>query len=333
MNKKVHIIAEAGTNHNGNIDTAKTLVRVAHEAGADSVKFQIIYPENLYLPGKYDYGHYDIEKVVAMRKAFMLADEDYTSLSNLANELGIKFSASVFCERSTDLLAGLYPPYIKIASTDLNNLQLIRYAASKNIPLIISTGMSTLAQIEKTVSTLENLNVKKFILLHCVSAYPAALKDMNLTFIETLRTAFHCEVGLSDHTQSSIAACMAVSMGVSYIEKHFTLDPSQEGFDHAYAANPETFKAYVSDIRDAEQAMTYTPVKIKSDEAYVKKRARRSLYASKDLKKGHILTASDILIVRPEGPLNSEDFDLIVGKELKENINQYQPFTLKAVNL
>ncbi len=333
MTEPVHIIAEAGTNHNGNFTTAKKLVEVAAKAKADSVKFQLIYPENLYLPGSYNYGHYDIKKVVQMRKNFMLEDEDYLKLQQHSVEHGIAFSASVFCDKSTDLLASLNPPYLKIASTDLNNVRLIRYAASKGTKLIISTGMSTLSQIEYTVSELDKINFQDFILMHCVSAYPTKLKDMNLQFIDTLKVAFGCEVGLSDHTQSSIAACLALTKGVKYIEKHYTLDPNQEGFDHAYAADPLTFEDYVKDIRDAESALAYNKQKLKKDELYVKQRARRSLYAKKDLAKGHILTDQDILIVRPEGPLKSEDYDLIIGKTLLEDVKQYSPFTLDKIRV
>lgn len=331
MKTPVHIIAEAGTNHNGNFETAKELVELAADARADSVKFQIIYPDNLYLPGSYKYGHYDIKKVVQMRRDFMLEDDDYAKLQKQAFTRNIILSASVFCDQSTDLLASLNPPYIKIASTDLNNLRLVRYAASKGVRLILSTGMSTLSQVERTVNELAKINFKDFILMHCVSAYPTQLADMNLNFIDTLRIAFGCDVGLSDHTQTSIAACLAITKGVKYIEKHYTLDPKQEGFDHAYAADPDTFKRYVSDIREAESALAYPKQKLREDELYVKQRARRSLYAHKDLKKGHILRDEDILIVRPEGPLNSEDYDLIVGKKLVRDIDKNAPFTLNSV--
>ncbi|MGD1961213.1 MAG: N-acetylneuraminate synthase family protein [Fulvivirga sp.] len=328
MERPVHIIAEAGTNHNGNFETAKELVEVAADAGADSVKFQIIYPDNLYLPGNYKYGHYDIKKVIQMRRDFMLEDGDYAKLQEHALNRNIILSASVFCDQSTDLLASLNPPYIKIASTDLNNLRLIRYAATKGIKLIISTGMSTLSQVERTVNELSKINFKDFILMHCVSAYPTKLADMNLNFIDTLKTAFGCDIGLSDHTQNSIAACLALTKGIKYIEKHYTLDPKQEGFDHAYAADPDIFKRYVNDIREAESALIFPDRKLKDDELYVKQRARRSLYARKYLKKGHILRDEDILIVRPEGPLNSEDYDLIIGKKLVRDIDKNAPFTL-----
>ena len=192
MNKNVHIIAEAGTNHNGNFETAINLIDVAKKAGADSVKFQIIYPDGLYLPGVYEFGHYDIKEVIAMRKKFMLKDEEYVALGKYCNEIDIDFSASVFDQRGIDLLASMNPKYIKIASTDLNNISFLRKVAERGIKTILSTGMSTLQDVEKSVDEMKKAGLDDIVLMHCVSAYPAKLENMNLGFIDTLKS----ELGL-----------------------------------------------------------------------------------------------------------------------------------------
>ncbi len=332
MNKKVHIIAEAGTNHNGNYKTAEKLIDLAVKAEADSVKFQIIYPDKLYLPGVYEFGHYDIKEVVAMRRRFMLSDDEYKQLAEYCIKNNIKFSSSVFDEHGADLLAEIKPEYVKIASTDLNNVRLLRIVAEKGIKMIISTGMSTLCQIEKSISEITKTGFEDIVLLHCVSAYPARLKDMNLGFIDTLKTAFGFPVGLSDHTQNSIAACMALTKDIEYIEKHYTLDCNQEGFDHKYAAEPETFIKYVKDIREAEQAIKLPKEKLASDELYVKKRARRSLYSSKSLKAGTIIKDEDILVVRPEGIMDASDYDIVVGKKLLKDMKAYEAFSLDILS-
>lgn len=199
---KVHVIAEAGSNYNGDVGLAKQLSRVARSAGADSVKFQIIYTGGLYKAGQYAFGHYDIDEVRKVRDLGVLTDSAWREIAADAKNQGISFSASVFDSRGLDLLCELDPPYIKLASCDLNNLRFLREVAGRNRKMIVSTGMSSLGDIEKAVSTLdkEGINGDNLVLLHCVSAYPADLSETNLTFLQTLRSAFGTAVGFSDHT-------------------------------------------------------------------------------------------------------------------------------------
>ncbi len=325
-NQDIHIIAEAGTNHNGDLATAKKLVDVAQKTGADSVKFQIIYPYGLYLPGDYWYGHYDIKEVIQIRKDSMLQDEEYHELAAYAKEKGISFTSSVFDTRGLDLLMNFDPPYIKIASCDLNNVRFLQEVAERGKKMIISTGMSSLSDVEKSVNALHKVNFDDIILLHCVSVYPAHLTQANLGFIDTLKTAFGYEVGFSDHTGNSIAAAMAMVKGARYFEKHFTLDRTQKGFDHAYAMEEEGFTQYVDELHQAAKALDRQDSKLTDKEIYVRKRARRSLYAARTIEPGHVLTDEDILIVRPEGLMNADDVGLLVGKTIKTRIEQHQPF-------
>lgn len=326
-NDKVHVIAEAGSNYNGLVDEARKLIALAAEARADSVKFQIINPDTLYLPGCYEFGHYKIDEVRAMRRRFMLSDTQWREVAAAATAAGLPFSASIFDSQGLDLLASLHPPYIKIASTDLNNLRLLRQVAEKGIRMVVSTGMSSLGDIEHSVTEILRTGFRDLVLMHCVSAYPAPLDEMNLPFIDTLRSAFGLPVALSDHTESSLAACLALTKGVIYIEKHFTCDRKAEGFDHAYASEGDAFVQYVADIRAAEKALAVAPVKLGERELYVRKRARRSLYAARALKAGSIVTDTDVLVLRPQNVMAADQIDLVVGRSLVCDLEQYQPFT------
>lgn len=328
MTQKIHIIAEAGTNNNGDLQKAKNLVDIAKRAGADSVKFQIINTWGLYLPGKYDYGHYNIEDVIKIRQEGEMSDEEYTELSRYARKVGIGFSSSVFDPQGLKLLASLNPEYIKIASCDLNNVRFLKQVADCGIKMVVSTGMSTLADIEKAVSAITYKGFKDLVLLHCVSVYPAKLEQSNIRFINTLKKEFGFTVGFSDHTPTSHAACMALTEGATWFEKHFTESKYQNGLDHAYAMEENDLKAYVDDLRNASLALEEKDSKISDAEFYTRKRARRSLYAATNLKAGHLVTDDDVLCVRPENILQADQINLVVGHRLKSDILQYQPFTL-----
>lgn len=331
MSDRVHVIAEAGTNHGGQRATAENLVGIAQEAGADSVKFQIIFPEGLYLPRFYRDGAYEENEVFHLRAAAMLSATDYHVLAALARKKGIPLSASVFDERSLDLLCALNPPYIKIASCDLNNDRLLKQAAERKIKMIVSTGMATLGEVEQAVKTILATGNNDLVLMHCVSIYPCPLERMNLRFLETLRTAFGFPIGLSDHTESSLAAAIAVSMGVTWIEKHFTYDRRAKGFDHAYAMEPAGLAAYLRDVRAAETACRRPDEKLQSEECTVKKRARRSIYAARTLEPHESITEKDLLIVRPEGPLTPGDLPSVLGKTPRRCIQAFEPITLDVL--
>lgn len=330
--KDIHIIAEAGTNHNGQIEKAKKLVDIAKYANADSVKFQIIYPWGLYLPGDYEYGHYDIKEVIRIRTEGMLQDEEYDELAAYSKEKDVSFSASVFDEKGLELLMKFNPPYIKIASCDLNNIRFLRQVAERGKKMVISTGMSSLQDVEKSMNVLQKAGHSDIVLLHCVSVYPAFLEQTNLNFIEKLKETFGVEVGFSDHTGNSIAACMALLKGATWFEKHFTEDKSQQGFDHAYAMEKEELKIYVEDIHNAQRALQEPEGKITDKERYTRKRARRSLYAVRDMKEGEVIKNEDVLIVRPEGMMDADQIDDLIGKKLIKPLSQYAPFSLEIIS-
>jgi sialic acid synthase SpsE len=331
MSSRLHVIAEAGTNHGGNPDTARRLMAIAREAGADSVKFQIIYPEGLYLPRFYRDGGYVENEVYQIRAAAMLSDDDYRRLAAHCREAGIPMSASVFDRRGLDLLCELDPPYIKIASCDLNNDGLLRQAAERGRKLIVSTGMATLGEVEHAVQTIQSTGNSDLVLMHCVSIYPCSVEQTNLGFLNTLRAAFGLPLGFSDHTESSVAAAIAVSMGVEWIEKHFTYDRKAKGFDHGYAMEPDPFGQYIRDIRSAAIACQCPGTKLRPEESQVKTRARRSIYAARTINASERIRESDLVVVRPEGPLAPNDLSKIIGRIARRTIQAYEPISLDVV--
>ncbi len=320
MAEALHIIAEAGTNHGGRLQAARRLVDHAVDARADSVKFQVIYPEGLYLPRLYEEGVYRENEVFELRRQAMLSDDDYAELVTYCRDRNMPVSASVFDRRGLELLHAFDVPYIKMASCDLNNGQLLRQAAELGRKMIVSTGMATLGEIEEAVNGILSTGHDDVVLMHCVSAYPCPLDQMNLNFITVLRAAFGLPVGLSDHTESSLAGAIAVALGATWIEKHLTYDRTACGFDHAYALEPESFAGYVADLRAAFDACQPETSKIRPDEAGVKPRARRSVYAARRIEAGHVIGEEDLLIVRPEGPLAPNDGARVVGRRAKRTI-------------
>lgn len=322
----VHIIAEAGTNHNASPETARQLIDVAVQAGADSVKFQIIYPEGLYVSRIYENGEYRDNEVIAIRRAGMLADDHYRELAAYSRQQGLPLSASVFCRQGLDLLNELDPPYLKIASCDLNNSLLLRQAAELGRKLIVSTGMATLGEIEQSVRDITANGFQDLVLMHCVSVYPCPTDQMNLGFLETLKSAFGYPVGLSDHTENSLAAAVAVSQGVRWIEKHYTLDRGSAGFDHAYAMEPEMLQQYVADIRAIEKACQPAAAKVGESESTTKLRARRGLYANRDIAAGEVIGADDVVALRPEAAYTPQQIQAVVGQIADREIRQLEAF-------
>lgn len=332
MDTHAHIIAEAGVNHNGSVENARLLIDVAAEAKADSVKFQIINPYGLYLPGDYKYGHYEIAKVIENRFSTVLTDEQYESLADYTKSKGLQFSSSIFDSTGLKLLDSFDPPYIKIASCDLTNIRLLREVAQTGRKMILSTGMSTLPEIEKTLAELDKLDFRDIVLLHCVSVYPCPLEKTNLHFISTLQKEFGYEVGLSDHTRTNEAATVAYSMGCRWFEKHYTYDNDLPGFDHKHAQNQEEFTSYVASLRAIEISLIPKTEKLTDAERYTAERARRSLFAARTIRKGETIADADILCVRPSGIMSPNQIDLLVGSTANKDIEQYQPFSLDLIS-
>lgn len=319
MNKP-YIIAEAATNHDGNIDAAKKLIDAAVEAGADAIKFQIINPEGLYVERIIDGESIEENPAIETRRKSMLNNNDYLVLADYAKKNKIDFTASVFDKKGLDLMKEIKPPFIKIASCDLNNQPFLEEVVDLEIPIIISTGMANLAEIEETVIKLEKLSFNDYNLMHCVSVYPSKLEDMKLGFIKLLNQIKE-NTGFSDHTKGYEAAIMSVALGTRIFEKHFTLDSSKEGYDHKHSVEPNELKEYINKIKNACKALDYSlENKLSTDEKNIKVRARRGIYFSKNLPKDHVIKKEDLKIVRPENDFSPKQIDEIIGKVIKESV-------------
>lgn len=318
----IKIIAEAGTNHNGCLDTAIKLVDAAYDARANYIKFQIINPGSLYVPYYWE-NLTKVENLVHKRREKeTLSYNKWEDVSKYARDKGIEFSASVFDKEGVDFLARINTPFIKLASSDLNNTGLIEYISKTQIPLILSTGMASLQEIISSVEHyLKKGKIENLRLLHCVSVYPCSLEKSQLFKIDILKNNFSCQIGFSDHTLNSMAACSAVTKGITFIEKHFTLDKNMDGFDHKYASDPKELQEYIKSIRGVEASLT--PNDESTGEEVTKKRARRGLYLKRLIKKGSIIEKSDIVALRPENMLSPSDICKLVGKTAKEDINEF----------
>lgn len=332
MTGRVHIIAEAGTTHEGKVATALQSVAIAREAGADSIKFQFIEAEELYLAQIREDGDLVDNPPIAARTAQKLTDEEWRRVAGECARQDIAFAASVFGPLSLDKLMVLDPPYIKIASTDATNIPLIELACETGKPVLLSTGMSDLGEIETAVNAIQRVGAREVVLLHCVSAYPCPVEEANVGFIRTLREAFGLPVGYSDHTETSVSAIAAVTLGATWIEKHMTHDrASPIGYDHSYAMEPDMLTGYIADIRACEAALQMRTPKVGATEATVRSRARRGLWAARDLPAGHVVTAEDILPVRPAGPMSPAQADQLIGRTLSRPILKSEAFRLENI--
>lgn len=328
---RCHIIAEAGTNHGGSVDRARSLVDHAADAGADSVKFQIIHPDGLYLENLWQDGELVRNEVFDARLRQMLPDDAWQVVADHARSRGIGFGASVFDRRGLEILDEVDADYIKIASCDLNNGPLITEACKYERQLIVSTGMSSGDEVAEAVGHIEEGGATDPVLMHCTSVYPCPTADAQLGFIPRLST-FGRTLGFSDHTEQSIAAAAALAMGITWIEKHITDDRQADGFDHGYAMEPDMMQQYIADVRAVELALEGDRRKPPTAEMTVRSRARRGLWAARDLPAGTTIAAGDVALVRPEGPLAPNDLQALVGRTLKTALRQSEPFTPDAVD-
>lgn len=327
---KTFIIAEAGVNHNGDIDTALRLVDMAKKAGADAIKFQTFKSERLVAfstpKAKYQKANTGSnESQLEMLKRLELTNDNFKRLFSYCRKKGIFFISTPFDEKSADMLDRLGMNIFKIPSGEITNKPLIQHIATKNKPVILSTGMSYLNEVEKAVEWIYDIWNKsgfnqQLTLLHCVSNYPAHAEDVNLYAMNTLKTAFGLSVGYSDHTLGIEIPIAAVAIGAKVIEKHFTLDRNMKGPDHKASLEPDELKAMVKAIRNVEKAMGDGIKRPTEKEDETRIIARRSLVAKRDIKKGDVIRSGDIIIKRPGSGILPEFKDIIKGMKAGKNI-------------
>ena len=321
----VFVIAEAGVNHNGDLEMAKRLIDVAIKAGADAVKFQTFKAETLVTATapKAEYQTQTTpvdESQLEMLRKLELSNEDHDELSAYCRRTGILFLSTPFDEDSADLLDALSVPVFKISSGDLTNTPLLEHVAKKRKPVILSTGMADLAEVRDAVETLNAAGCDEVVLLHCVSDYPADPADVNLRAIQTLRKTFNLPVGFSDHTQGLEVALAAAALGASVIEKHFTLDRNLPGPDHRASLEPDELTRFVSGIRTVESSLGSGEKVPTAREIETAKVARRSIVATQTIPAGTIVERNMIAAKRPGTGLPPARLNSIVGRKTRIEI-------------
>jgi N,N'-diacetyllegionaminate synthase len=332
------VIAEAGVNHNGDMLLAHRLIDEAARAGADAVKFQSFVTEDLITPyaPKAEYQVVttgESGSQAGMLKALELSAAQQAELKTHCRDAGIIYLCTPYENSSVDLLDLLDVAAYKIASTDTNNAPFLRHVASKGRPVVLSTGMSSLGEVEAAMSTLRASGLDgRIVLLHCTAEYPAPIEEANLRAISTLRQAFACPVGFSDHTPGIGASPWAVATGACSIEKHFTLDRSMAGPDHRASLEPAEMARLVHEVRQVEFALGDGVKRAMPSEARNKSRMQRSLVAARHIRAGDTIDAEMLVCKRPGTGLSPEWMDRVVGRRAALDVQKDEMLNLGCVD-
>lgn len=330
MNKHVLIIAEAGVNHNGSLELAKQLIDKAVDAGVDIIKFQTFKSEKLVSKAakQAEYQQRNIGKKdegqLAMLKKLELSQADHEELIAYCNEKGIRFFSTAFDMDSIDYLHSLNMGLWKIPSGEITNYPYLRKIAQYKEPVILSTGMCELTDIEAALNVLLEFGVNKeqITILHCNTEYPTPFEDVNLRAMLEIGDKFGVKIGYSDHTKGIEVPIAAVALGATVIEKHFTLDKNMEGPDHKASLEPNELKAMVSSIRNIEQALGSNHKTISESERKNIEIARKSIVAARPIKAGELLTEENLTVKRPGNGINPMRWNEVVGTRAVQSFNE-----------
>ncbi len=328
--KKVYIVAELSANHNNDFQLAKDTITAMKEAGADAVKFQTYTADSLTLDVDNKYfkprteGLWKGRRLYELYKEAAMPYEWQPKLAEYAISLGLNWLSTPFDFEGVDFLESINIPAYKVASLEIMDIPLIEYIAKKQKPIILSTGIAKLADIELAVETCRNVGNNDITVLKCTSAYPTPFNEVNLNAIPTIQKAFNVKVGLSDHTIGHIVSLGAVAIGVTLVEKHFILDRKQGGVDSAFSMEPLEFKEMVDNIRVLEDALGKTGIEITKGMDDARKRGR-SLFLVKDIKKGEEFTKENIKSIRPGYGLHPKYYWEILGKKATEDLKRGIP--------
>lgn len=325
-----YIIAEMSANHAGDLNKALEIVHAARDAGADCIKTQAYTPDTITIDC--DNKHFKIEEGTWKGETlYSLYQKAYTpwewieKIKNEADKIGIDFLCTPFDKTSVDFLEKLNVKFYKIASFELIDIPLISYVASKGKPIIVSTGMGNLGDIEDAIKTIENHKNKDICILKCSSSYPARYEDMNIKTIQNLKDTFGYPVGLSDHSMGAISAIVAVANGANVIEKHFCLSRKFENPDSSFSMEPEEFKEMVLNIRNAEKAIGKVSYNV-SDTEKKSVNFKKSIFVVKDIIKGEELTEENIKVIRPGYGLKPKHYFEVLNKKATKDIKRGTPF-------
>ncbi|MGN6177653.1 MAG: N-acetylneuraminate synthase [Mucilaginibacter sp.] len=333
---KVYIIAEAGVNHNGNINIALELIDKAHEAGADCVKFQTFKAEQIVTKespkAKYQLEVTDkSESQYTMLKKLELGLDDYKQLLQRCQEKGIDFLSTPYNKEDADFLDGLNVTGFKIASGQLTELPFLKYVAGKKKTMIISTGMANMADVFTAVETIRATGNNDIIVLQCTTNYPSRIEDANLLAMNSIKEACKVRVGYSDHVENNYACFASVALGAEIVEKHFTLDKNMEGPDHSSSLNPAEFKELVIGIRNIEKALgsgLKKPSQVEIDNSYGMK---RSLVLLQDIGAGTVLQEAHIGFKRPFNGLSPNMLEQVIGKTIARDMKKDEAIQYNSI--
>lgn len=334
INNKTFVIAEIGCNHNGDMEIAKELIDQALDCGVDAVKFQSFNPGKMTIV-KAPKADYQIKATGTSESQYdrlcrmQLTRDNHFMLRDYCLKKGIQFISTPFDEESVHLLEELKVPLYKISSGEITNIPLLSLIGSISKPVILSTGMSDLEEIEHAIDAIGHRNI---VLLHCLSAYPAKWEEANLRAINTLKNKFNLPVGFSDHTEGVELAQVAVGLGAVVIEKHITLDRNMEGGDHKASIEPKDFKNLVEKIRKIEIALGDGIKRCMPSEQNVSEIARKSLVAKKDIKRGATICREVLDIKRPGTGIPPKYFERVIGNTAKEDILKDQIITWAQID-
>jgi N,N'-diacetyllegionaminate synthase len=331
------IIAEAGINHNGELEKALTMVAVAKAAGADAIKFQTFKAEEFVGDPEQTYtyrsqGKEVTESMLAMFRRYELERSSWFAIKAECERQGITFLSTPQNLSDLDLLLEIGIGAVKVGSDDFTNLPLLRSYATTGLPLILSCGMSDLGEVFRSLETVGALDGYPTVLLLCTSQYPTPPEDVNLRKLVTLQAAFpSLTVGLSDHTQGPLASSLAIALAASVFEKHFTLDHDLPGPDHWFSENPQELSTWVAAIRQSHRILGSATVRPTAAEREMRQIARRSVVALKEIAAGQLLTTDNVALRRPGTGLPPELFDVVLGKTATRALARGEPLTLGDV--
>ena len=335
--KPTFIIAELSANHNQDFELAVKTIKAMKEAGADAIKLQTYTPDTITIDCDNEYFQ-EIHKGTLWegKTLYELYREAYTpwewqpKLKKIAEDSGLLCFSSAFDKSAVDFLEKMNVPAYKVASFEITDIPLIEYIASKGKPVIMSTGIATLSDIEEAVNACKRMGNEQIALLKCTSAYPAPIEEANLKTIPNLKETFGTVVGLSDHTLGSSVAIASVALGAKIIEKHFILDRNIGGPDVAFSMEPEEFKQMIKSIREVEKALG--KVNYELSEKVKKNRVfARSLFVVKDIKKGETFTEENVKSIRPGHGLQPKYYDKVIGKKSVKDIKRGAPVKWKII--
>lgn len=320
------IIAEAGSNHNGDIEIAKELIDVAAKAGADAVKFQTFRAEDMYVQESGEVEYLDDDRsIYEIIESMEMPYEWIPELYGYCHEQGVQFMSTPFDEHSAAELEE-YVPAWKVASYTSSHIPFLEYLATTDKPIVMSTGAHEINEVAESVSVLRDAGVSDLVVLQCVAAYPTPLSEINVRVIETLQDSFDVLAGLSDHTLDPVTApCAAVALGASVVEKHLTLDNSMEGPDHKFALEPAELEQMISAIRDTEEALGSGEKHLLDIEQELYEKARRAIHAVRHINEGDIISNDDVKVLRPgekDAGLDPKFYDEIIGETAARRIEK-----------